>query len=182
MTNPILVIKIDVSVAGLSLIDFLGAHNDYFQSRKSAKKAIESGLVHINRSRAKTNYLLKVKDVLEVFPEEEKKRPKIDIAFEILYEDSFLAVVNKPSGLQVSGNRKMTLENALGLKLQASTEKDALAYPDPIHRLDFQTTGIVLIGKTVSAVRLLNKMFENRQIEKQYTAVCIGEMPDAGKI
>ncbi len=166
----------------LSLIDFLGGHNDHFPSRKSAKKAIEKGLVHINRSRAKTNYKLKAGDLLEIFPDEQKKKPELDLKIEVLFEDDHLAIINKPAGIQVSGNQRNTLENALSKNLKPSSEEDALPYPEPIHRLDFQTTGIVLIGKTSSAVRMLNKMFEERKIDKEYTAVCIGEMPETGEI
>lgn len=179
---PVLNIKIEEQYSGISLIDFLGTHNDHFPSRKSAKKSIEKGLVHINRSRAKTNYKLKEKDILEIFVDEQKNRPEINLKIDILFEDDFFSVVNKPSGIQVSGNTKRTLENALSGNLTLSTEKDALEFPKPIHRLDFQTTGIILIGKTARAVRLLNKMFEDRKVEKEYTAICIGEIPESGRI
>lgn len=179
---PILNIKIEEEHSGISLIDFLGTHNDHFPSRKSAKKSIEKGLVHINRSRAKTNHILKTRDVLEIYPDEQKNRPEIELKINILFEDNYLAVVNKPSGIQVSGNTKRTLENALSGNLTLSTEKDALKFPEAIHRLDFQTTGIVLIGKTAEAVRLLNKLFEDRKVEKEYSAICIGEIPESGRI
>ena len=54
--------------------------------------------------------------------------------------------------------------------------------PQPVHRLDYATTGILLVGKTSSSIRTLNKMFEDKKVAKTYYAVTIGEMNDQGKI
>lgn len=175
-------IQADDQFSEIELLDYLDRYHAYFQSRKSAKKAIERGFVLVNGRRGRTNYNIRKGDTIEIFKNEQENRPKIDLKIEVLYEDDFLALVNKPSGILVNGNRKRTLENALPGNLKASPEKDALTFPEAIHRIDFQTTGIVLIGKTATAVRLLNKMFEERKIDKEYTAVCIGEMPKSGEI
>jgi len=90
-------------------------------------------------------------------------------------------VVHKPAGILVSGNSFKTIANALAQNIKESKLTDATP-PQPVHRLDFATTGILLIGKTSSSIRALNKIFENRAIKKIYYAVTIGEMNDQGKI
>ena len=93
-----------------------------------------------------------------------------------------MAIINKPAGILVSGNKKYTLENALATSLTKSKQKDALFYPEPIHRLDYPTSGAILIGKTSQAVIFLNKMFEEQKIKKKYKAITIGSQKEYGII
>ena len=111
-----------------------------------------------------------------------KKRKIVNIRLEIVYEDDYLAVINKPAGILVSGNKKYTIENALSLTLEKSKQQDGLVYPLPIHRLDYPTSGLLLIGKTSRSVILLNKMFENKEIIKNYEAITIGKQKDQGVV
>lgn len=113
--------------------------------------------------------------------EEVSPKKKLIFTFKVLFEDDFLAVIHKPAGIMVSGNSFKTIANALVQNVIASNLPDATT-PQPVHRLDFATTGILLIGKTSSSVRVLNKMFENREVEKTYYAVTIGEMKERGEI
>lgn len=99
----------------------------------------------------------------------------------VLYEDDYLAVVHKPAGILVSGNSFKTIANALAQNLKMSNEPDAVT-PRPIHRLDYPTTGLLLIGKTSTAIIALNQLFEKKLIVKTYTAVTIGKMEPMGKI
>ena len=73
------------------------------------------------------------------------------------------------------------MANALKLNLKISPLTDATS-PQPVHRLDFATTGVLLVGKTQSSIRLLNKAFENKEISKTYYAATIGEMEARGEI
>jgi 23S rRNA pseudouridine1911/1915/1917 synthase len=100
---------------------------------------------------------------------------------DVIYEDEHLAVINKPAGLVVSGNTFKSVTNALPQNLRVSSEKDAIS-PKPVHRLDYPTTGLLLVGKTVKTIVCLNKMFENKEIHKKYLAVTIGAMPEEGKV
>lgn len=75
----------------------------------------------------------------------------------------------------MSGNHFKTIANALIKNLKTSSLPDA-SKPQPVHRLDFATTGILLTGKTSTSIRTLNKLFENKQIKKTYYAVTIGDM------
>ena len=90
-------------------------------------------------------------------------------------------MILKPAGILVSGNSFKTITNALAQNIQPSTLTDATK-PQPVHRLDYATTGVLLVGKTSSSIRALNSMFKDKQVEKTYYAVTIGEMSDQGKI
>ncbi len=152
-------------------------------SKKSVKKAIKNGRVFVNGKPGKTGDFMKGGEELEWFEDiAAKTKPVVDYPIEVIYEDEYLAVVNKPAGLLVSGNKKFTLENALPSNLNICSLNDALKYPEPIHRLDYPTSGALLIGKTQESVIALNKVFESRNINKQYLAITIGEMPQSGII
>lgn len=155
----------------------------FIQSRKAWKKAIKKGLVKVNGEQGYTGSYISGGEEIEIFQDEaEKEHPEIDLELEVLFEDDYLAVVNKPAGIEVSGNKKWTLQNALSGNLKSSGQVDWLPYLEPIHRLDYPTSGALLIGKTASATTALNKMFESRDIKKTYLAVTIGEMPKSGEV
>jgi 23S rRNA pseudouridine1911/1915/1917 synthase len=151
-------------------------------SRKGIKKAIKNGLVSINSERGYTGDWIMGGEVIELYRDPNLIKPSIDLFLEVLYEDDYLAIVSKPAGILVSGNKKFTLENALSSNLTKSEQPDALQFPEPIHRLDYPTTGALLIGKTTGIVMALNKLFEDRAISKIYNAVVIGTINDFGII
>lgn len=159
--------------------------SEYFRtinSRKAFKNTIKKGLVHINGSIGFTADFIYGGEEITVYESEiQPIKPSIELKIEVLYEDDYLAIVNKPAGIVVSGNKKWTLENALPGNLTLSSQSDAIA-PEPIHRLDYPTSGVLLIGKTRSIIISLNKLFEERNIQKIYYAICIGEMNDQGLI
>jgi RluA family pseudouridine synthase len=93
-----------------------------------------------------------------------------------------MAVINKPAGLTVSGNQFKTVTNALPFNLTKSTQLDALVYPTPVHRIDNQTSGILVIAKTKTAQIALGKQFENHTIQKKYCAITIGKVNANQKI
>lgn len=92
-----------------------------------------------------------------------------------------MAVINKPAGILVSGNSFKTIDNALEQNIAKSNLVDATK-PRPVHRLDYPTTGLLLIGKTSASILALNKLFENKEITKTYLAVTIGKMSIEGTI
>ncbi len=109
--------------------------------------------------------------------------PKKQLVFplQVLFEDDHLAAIHKPAGIEVSGNKFKTIANALPQNLKPSSLSDATR-PQPVHRLDYATTGIVLVGKTSGSIRALNKMFEEKTIAKTYYAIAIGKMKSNGTI
>ncbi len=112
-------------------------------------------------------------------PEHVSPKKRLNFKLNVLFEDDYLAVIHKPAGILVSGNHFKTIANALVQNLKRSTLSDATK-PQPVHRLDFATTGILLVGKTNDSIRNLNKQFENKDIEKTYIAVTIGNMTNEG--
>jgi 23S rRNA pseudouridine1911/1915/1917 synthase len=103
------------------------------------------------------------------------------LPLEVLLEDEHLAVIYKPAGILVSGNSFKTIANALAQNVKRSKLSDA-TIPQPAHRLDYATTGLLLVGKTSTSIRILNKMFESKEIEKSYLAITIGAMPKEGNL
>jgi len=152
-------------------------------SRKAFKNALKKDLVKLNGQGAKTADFVIGGEIIELLEDpNEKLNPIIDIDLEVLFEDDYLALINKPAGIEVSGNKKWTLENALVPHLKQSSREGALKNPQAIHRLDYATSGVIMIGKTRQAVIALNKMFEERRVEKIYHAICIGIMKKEGII
>lgn len=111
----------------------------------------------------------------------DKEVSKLDLKLKVLFEDEYLAAIHKPAGILVSGNKHKTIAHALAQNFKRSNLPDATA-PQPVHRLDFATTGILLVGKTGSAIRALNQLFADKKVEKTYYAVAIGEMEEHGTI
>ena len=112
-----------------------------------------------------------------------QSQPKIfELPLEILFEDNHMAAIHKPAGFSVSGNAYKTIYNSLPFNLKKSSEPDALSWPTPVHRLDSQTSGILLIAKTKTSQIALGNQFENHTIQKKYCAVVIGKVISNGKI
>ena len=147
-------------------------------SRKAFKKAIKSGRILLNSKKAFTADFVKNGDIISIIKDDAvSKKPTIQIPIEVLFEDDYLAIINKPAGVEVSGNKKYTIENALPTLLKKSTQKDALERPLPAHRLDYPTSGCLLIGKTSETLKALHLLFKDRKIDKKYLAVTIGKQP-----
>ncbi len=151
-------------------------------TKSAVKKAIKKGLILINNTPATTGQFLIGGEVIDLYQNEKNSKPTIEIKIEVLFEDEYLAIINKPAGITVSGNKKWTLENALPNNLTKCSLSDALLRPEPIHRLDHPTSGILLIGKTSKSVIQLNKLFEEKNIQKKYVAISVGQLPEKGII
>lgn len=130
----------------------------------------------MNGIKASTATFIVGGEEIELIKEEKSVEiQKLDYPLEILYEDEHLAAVFKPAGIQVSGNKFKTIANALEQNLKKSNLLDT-CHPQPVHRLDFPTTGVLLVGKTSPSIRALNLLFEEKEIQKSYLAICIGKM------
>jgi len=139
-------------------------------------------LIRVNDQLATTGtYIRGGEQIVLTIPKIYERKVESNIPLRVLFEDEHIAVVNKPAGLLTSGNQKRTLANALAHNLQPSELEDAI-HPHPAHRLDYETSGIVLVGKSRSSLAILCQLFESKEIFKTYFAVTIGEMPAKGEI
>lgn len=165
------------------LSDYVPGIFKSISSKKGMKKAIQKKLVFIDGRVGFTSNYINGGETITLL-EEEVQVPITGVSnlgIEVLFEDDHLAIVSKPAGLVVSGNQKRTLYNALPHILEPSSLIDAAPLPDPIHRLDFPTSGILLVGKTRSTITALNRLFEKREVEKIYYAVTVGKMKNKTK-
>lgn len=152
-------------------------------STKSAlKKALKKQLIFVDEKLGKTSTLIYGNEKIKLIPFQEKSTQRqFILKLEVIHEDDHIAVINKPAGILVSGNSFKTIANALERNLKKSSQPDAIK-PQPAHRLDFATTGLLVVGKTSSSLLGLNKLFESKQIVKTYFAITIGKMRNKGTI
>ena len=151
-------------------------------TKSGIKKAIKKGLIFIDENLATTSKYISGKEKIELFQTENSstfERLKLDL--EVLFEDDYLAIIYKPAGILVSGNKFVTIANGLAQNLKKSRQIDAVK-PQPIHRLDYPTSGLLLVGKTNTAIQKLSKLFEVKDIKKIYFAITIGKMNKKGSI
>lgn len=164
------------------LSDIAGGMFVTLPSRKGMKKAIDKGWVTVNGEPATTGTWICGGETIALFRPLESNKLLYDLKFEVLYEDDYLAIVSKPAGISVSGNKRRTMENALPGNLKKSAAPDALFQPEPVHRLDYPTSGALLVAKTQLALSALNQMFADREIEKEYRAIVPGELLSQGEV
>ncbi|TQI72051.1 tRNA pseudouridine65 synthase [Gramella sp. Hel_I_59] len=145
-------------------------------SRSALKKAIAKKLVLLDGEKATTADWIQPGQKIELLEDKFQQRKIFKFILEVLYEDEYLAVVHKPSGIPTNGNYFRTLENALPHNLLVSNLKDALRYPVPVHRLDNPTAGIILIAKTRKVQQLFYSAFENKSIHKTYHTLVHGQL------
>lgn len=158
-------------------------------SRSQAAKWIEQGLCRVNEIvRSKPGYGVAPGDNVELTVPDpvELTVEKEDIPLEILYEDEDVAVVNKPCGMVVhpaSGNETGTLVNALLYAMDDLSGIGGVKRPGIVHRLDKDTSGLLMIAKNDQAHESLSEQLRERTMDKRYLAVVDGEMKEpSGRI
>jgi len=170
------------NVEDIRLYDYAPKIFSTIPSRKGIKKAISRGEITIDGEKSSTGTWIKAGQKIELLDSEINPPKSYKLDFDVVYEDEFFAVINKPSGIPVSGNQYRTIQNALIGRIRPSIENDALKWSKPVHRLDGPTSGLLLIAKTASALVKLGQQFQSKEIEKRYRAIVIGKMPEKGII
>ena len=148
-------------------------------NRSQIKKYIKSESILVNGKNVKAGYSLKEKDKISVAYEDEFKLLPEDIDFKIIYEDEYLAIISKPQNLVVhpgAGNKNGTLVNGLLNKFENLSNPIDEQRPGIVHRLDKDTSGLVIIAKKDEAYYKLVEMFRNREIEKHYLTIVHGNI------
>lgn len=155
---------------------------DEIYSRSQVEKLIKDGLVMVNGVAEKKSYEVSSGDKLQIdIPESSLKDYDLipeNIPIEVIYEDAYLTVINKDTGLTVHpamGNPKGTLVNALlyyyGKELSAGASPER---PGIVHRLDKDTSGLLIIARNDEIHSRLSSMFKEREIRKTYLAITCG--------
>ena len=164
---------------GKRLDQFL-SQTDLNLSRSQAKKLIEEKIILLNQKSAKPSVHLKPGDLISGFlpkPKPLSLKPE-SIPLNILYEDPSMIVVDKPSGMVVHpavGNPSGTLVNALLDHCKDLSGINGVLRPGIVHRLDKETSGVMVVAKEDEAYRQLTKQFKNRTVEKVYLAIAVGQ-------
>ena len=165
---------------------FLVNHIDDY-SRSKIKKLINEGCIKVDNYSVKSSYKLKGLEYITIEDIEtghENYIEKENIPIDIIYEDKSFIIINKPAGLVVhpgAGNKKGTLLNGLLYHFnELSMMNDSR--PGIIHRLDKNTSGVMIIAKSDRVHYMISEQFANRTVRKVYRAVVWGKLPDVGNI
>lgn len=178
-----LTITVDQRQEPLRIDKFLTARIEH-ATRNKVQQAAEAGLVLVNDQPVKSNYKIRPGDHILVYSYREPPDTQIipeDIPLNIVYEDDDLMIVNKPAGMVVhpgSGNRSGTLVNGLAWYLGA---REAVEGEPPVprfglvHRIDKDTTGLLVVAKSEKAMNDLARQFFDHTVKRRYEALVWGD-------
>lgn len=177
---------LDFSISELSAgqrIDKFLCDNMEDVTRSFVQKLFD-GSVTVNGNTACKNYKLKSGDIILVTVPEPKELDIVpqDIPIEIVYEDDELLVVNKPKGMVVHpapGNYDKTLVNALLFHCKGRLSSiNGVIRPGIVHRIDKDTSGLLMVAKTDSAHNFLAEQIKEHSFKREYQAVCVGRFKE----
>lgn len=176
--NELVTLRVDAAETGSRLDTYLATHIDGW-SRARLQQLIEDAEVLVNGRSAKSSHKLHENDEIEV---ELVSSPAVtfapeDIPLAVVYEDSDLIVVNKPAGLVVhpaAGIHSGTLANALAFHFQQLSRQSGTIRPGIVHRLDKDTSGLLVAAKTDVAHEKLTDQFRAREVFKSYVTLVHG--------
>lgn len=150
-------------------------------TRTKIQAAIEVGFVLVNAKTVKSNYKVKPKDEVRIMLPEPPRDTEVypeNIPLDIIYEDAELLIVNKPAGMVVHpgfNNYNGTLVNALAYHFGQLPQNNANHRPGLVHRIDKDTSGLLVVAKTEYALTHLAKQFYDHSIHRRYLALVWGE-------
>jgi 23S rRNA pseudouridine1911/1915/1917 synthase len=156
-------------------------------TRNKVQQAVEAGLVLVNGQGIKANYKIKPGDQILVFSHKEPEVTHIipePIPLDIVYEDDEVVVINKPAGMVVhpgSGNPQGTLVNGLAWHLGFRDEEDGIPEIPRfglVHRIDKNTSGLLVTAKTTQALNGLARQFFNHTVHRRYLALVWGDFDE----
>ena len=166
---------------------YLSKIEDLKLSRSKIQKLIETNNILVNGNNIKNNYRLSLNDKISInIVEEETDIKPQDIPLDIIYEDDEVMVINKPSGLVVhpgNGNKENTLVNALVNHSNKLSKINGEFRPGIVHRIDKDTSGLLLVAKTDEAHISLSNQLKEKTINRVYIALVKGVINhDTGEI
>ncbi|MBI5664590.1 MAG: RluA family pseudouridine synthase [Nitrospirae bacterium] len=152
-------------------------------TRSYIQRLIKEGAITVNSHCERARYTIREGDVIEValHNEPDGTLAPEDIPLDILYEDQWMVVVNKPPDMVIypaAGNKSGTLMNALVSRCDKLASVGAPLRPGVIHRLDKDTSGVIVIAKDDAAYHKLIAQFKERKVEKYYLALVFGSLKE----
>jgi len=162
---------------------YLSSQEELSLTRSRIQKLIDEGLVQVNDVPGKANYKLRKGDKITLIlppPKELKVEPE-NIPLDIIYEDEDIIVINKPQGMVVHpahGNYSGTVVNALLAHCQDLSGIGGVMRPGIVHRLDKDTSGLLMIAKNDLAHLGLTEQIKNRAVQKKYLALVYGNLKE----
>ncbi len=161
--------------AGLRLDHFLKEKYRKL-SREYLQKAIREGRVTLNNLGSKPSRLLKVGEKVHVLSTRGKE-PKVDFRYEVLFEDEHILVVNKPGNLPVHPTGRYFFHTLLTqLRVENGNEVNQKKEFYLVHRIDRETSGVMVLAKTATAAADLVRQWEKRETSKEYLAIVAGKI------
>tara|TARA_Y100000385_G_scaffold138392_1_gene143754 strand:+ start:4436 stop:5443 length:1008 start_codon:yes stop_codon:yes gene_type:complete len=155
-----------------------------FATRNKIQQSIKSGNVRVNNLVVKSNYKVKSNDVVTVvlnYPKLKNELIAQNIPLNITYEDDDFLIVNKNAGMVVHpgfGNRDGTLVNALAFHTKSLPNMGEEDRPGLVHRIDKNTSGILVVAKNDMSMNNLAKKFSERNLDRRYIALVWGNLKD----
>ncbi|MAQ87385.1 MAG: RNA pseudouridine synthase, partial [Candidatus Marinimicrobia bacterium] len=169
---------------GLRLDHYL-VYNLVKHSRSHIQSFIRSGHIRVNGKKVKTGYSLELEDLIQIeMPADESITKKLvpeNLDLNIIYEDEWIIVINKPAGLIVHpgvGARNGTLAHGLTYHFKNLSDINGDFRPGIVHRLDKQTSGVMIVAKTNEAHSFLADQFKARKVKKKYIGLTWGHWKD----
>lgn len=162
---------------------YVGQTSSFALTRSKVQKLIEAGLVTVDGKKAEHHQLLSGGERVVIRVPEEPPSLLLpeEISLDIIYEDDYLLVINKPAGMTVhpgAGQKSGTLVNALLNYVGNLSKLSGGDRPGIVHRLDKDTSGLVLVAKDDRTHLALQKLFQARKITKRYTALICGNLKE----
>ncbi len=155
---------------------------NYDYSRTEASKMIENGLILVNGHKVKNSYKINENDKIEILGDLKKEMSfeAENIPLDIVYEDDDIIVLNKKSGMVVhpgNGHEQHTLVNALMYHTKNLSKIAGEKRLGIVHRLDKDTSGLMLVAKSNKAHKILSEDFKNKKVKREYIAIINGVFP-----
>ena len=169
-----------VEVNDIRIDKYVTEHTNY--SRNLVLNLLKSGNILVNDKIVKPSYKVHSKDIITI---KDVKSPTDEITpwnypLDIVYEDNDIIIVNKPSGMVVhpgAGNKDHTLVNALKYHTDKLSDINGVERLGIVHRIDKDTSGLIIVAKTNKAHEILGEYFKNHSIKREYIALLCGVLP-----
>ncbi len=172
--------KLVVDKENIRIDKYLGENTEY--SREVITKMLKEGYILVNGKTTKPSYKIRLEDIVEIddtYKIEQDINP-VEMKLNIVYEDKDIMVINKPSGLVVhpgNGNTNNTLVNGLMYYTNELSDLGGNERVGIVHRLDKDTSGLMLVAKSNKAHEILSDDFKNKRVYREYYALLIGNFP-----